>query len=494
MLTISTLLISFAVAGAALTAVTVFFKKHLSVLVTFLQHFCGVWFVFSGIVKAIDPIGTGYKMEDYFASFAQTAEGTWLKGIAPMFPFLSKYANGFSISMIVLEIALGVMLILGIRRKLTAWLFFAVTVFFTLLTGFTYLSGYVPMEANFFDFSKWGKYVPTQMRVTDCGCFGEFLKLDPKISFLKDILLLMPASILFLIGWKKMHVIGGNWLRNAVTIATVAGASLFCVQNTYFDLPVIDFRPFKIGTDVRTQKEKEQEAESKRPLTYVLTNKTDGKIVELPMDQFMKQYKDFPKDQWIYDQRKGETSIPITKISDFHLEIAGQGDVTDEILQEEGWSVMVVAYDLKSDGMVSKTMIVQDTTWKTDTIRLAKGAISQIIRSVQAVTPRNVTVESKKWNENYGKVFREKINPFVEAAEKAGMKVYAATSPNDPATVDAFRHFAQTAYPFYQGDDRLLKTITRSNPGVVIWKNGVVKAMYHELKMPTFDAVKGDFK
>lgn len=492
MLSLSTLLTSFAVSGAVLTALTVAKKKHLNILMTFLQHFCGVWFVFSGIVKAIDPIGTAYKMEDYFAAFEQTASGTWLKSMAGLFPFMSKYAAGFSIGMIVLEIALGVFLLFGIQKKWTAWLFFWVSLFFTVLTGFTYLSGYVPTEANFFDFTKWGKYVPTQMRVTDCGCFGEFLKLDPKVSFLKDILLLMPASILFVLGLKKMHTIGGDLLRKILGIGAVLGSVLFCYQNTYLDLPVVDFRPFKIGTNVREQKEKEQEAESKRPITYVLTNKTDGKVVELPMDEFMKQFKNYPKDAWTYDQKKGETTIPITKISDFHLEIPGQGDITDDLLQDEGWSVMVMAYALESDGLLTKTLTVQDTTWRADTLKTANPI--QITRTVSGITPRSVTIESKKWNEGFGQIFREKINPFAEAAEKAGMKVYAVTSPNDPATVDDFRHFAQTAYPFYQGDDRLLKTIIRSNPGIVVWHNGTVKAMYHWKKVPSFDSVKDKFK
>ena len=392
MITLSTLLTSFAVSGAGLTALTVAKKKHLNILMTFLQHFCGVWFVFSGIVKAIDPIGTAYKMEDYFAAFQQTAEGTWLKGLAPIFPFLSKYAAGFSIFMIVLEILLGVFLLFGIQKKWTAWLFFWVSLFFTVLTGFTYLSGYVPQEANFFDFSKWGKYIPTQMRVTDCGCFGEFLKLDPKVSFMKDILLLMPAALLFIFGWRKMHTIGADLFRKIVGWATVVGSILFCYRNTYMDLPVVDFRPFKIGTNVREQKEKEQEAESKRPITYVLTNKTDGKVVELPMDEFLKQFKNFPKDQWNYDQRKGETSIPITKISDFHLEIPGQGDITEDILQEEGWSVMVMAYALQSDGLTSRTVSVQDTTWRMDTLKTANPI--QVTRSPAAVTPRSVELHS----------------------------------------------------------------------------------------------------
>ena len=154
----------------------------------------------------------------------------------------------------------------------------------------------------------------------------------------------MPAALLFLFGWRKMHVLGSDLLRKIVAALTVVGSFLFCFRNAYLDLPVVDFRPFAVGTNVREQKEKEHDAETKRPLTYILTNKTDGKVVEMPVDQFLKEYKSYPKDAWKYDQRKGETAIPITKISDFHIEIPGQGDITDQILEDSAYSIMVVAY------------------------------------------------------------------------------------------------------------------------------------------------------
>jgi len=169
MTSLSSLLIQFAVIGAVLTGLTVWAKMHKNVIWTFLQHFVGVWFVFSGLVKAVDPIGTAYKMEDYFAAFEVTFDGlnNVFKGLAPVFPWLSEHAIGFSISMIVLEIVLGVALIIGWRKKLTAWLFLLLMIVFTILTGFTYLTGYVPTDANFFDFAKWGPYLKEQMRVQD---------------------------------------------------------------------------------------------------------------------------------------------------------------------------------------------------------------------------------------------------------------------------------------------------------------------------------------
>jgi uncharacterized membrane protein YphA (DoxX/SURF4 family) len=202
-MTLTTLVISVAVTALVLTLLAAFSGRKIeNYIVSYFQFFTGALFLFSGWVKAVDPLGTAYKMEQYFAEFESTFEGTWMSFLAPMFPALSEYAIAFSVFMVVFEIVLAVMLLVGFWRRITAWAFFLLVVFFTFLTGFTYLTGYVPEGVNFFEFGKWGPYVSTNMKVTDCGCFGDFLKLEPKVSFLKDIVLLVP-SLLFLFQWKK---------------------------------------------------------------------------------------------------------------------------------------------------------------------------------------------------------------------------------------------------------------------------------------------------
>ncbi|RMD98375.1 MAG: DoxX family membrane protein, partial [Bacteroidetes bacterium] len=134
-MTIITLMIYVAIAAAILTGLTVFvLKAQKSILMTYVQHFCGSLFIFSGYVKAVDPLGTAFKMEQYFAEFYYTFNETALSFIAPMFPWMSEHGLLISVAMIVFEIALGVMLIVGARPKLTAWLFFLLVVFFTILT------------------------------------------------------------------------------------------------------------------------------------------------------------------------------------------------------------------------------------------------------------------------------------------------------------------------------------------------------------------------
>ena len=479
-------------------------KEHKSILWSFLQHFCGVWFTFSGLVKAVDPIGTAYKMEDYFAAFEPTFAGlnNVFAGIAPLFPWLSKYAEGFSIFMIVLEIALGVMLIVGFKRRLTAWLFFLVVFFFTVLTGFTYLTGFVPTEANFFDFAQWGPYVKTQMRVTDCGCFGDFIKLDPKISFFKDLGLMIPA-LLFLFRWSKMHELWNGRVQNLAVGITTAASLLFCLQNTYWDLPAVDFRPFKVGANVRERKELETNAKVDI-LGWVLRNDSLDKTITFmePEPGKITYYKEYTKAQgWkVKDQiqtdwyvEKDGQKIPVTKtkVSDFAVE-SSEGEVTDDILNEKGYSLMIIAYKLKGQKQI-ETIAVPDTTWASDTVRVTKDSFylqPRIVSVGQKTIEKEVFIPAA----DYAERFQKEVNPLAEAASKAGWKVYAITTYGDSESAADFAERVQAKYSFYKADDKLLKTIIRANPGVVVWKDGQVLDMYHHRHLPTFEALSGKWK
>lgn len=501
MVSLPALIISFAILGAFLTFITKYLGKTRNTLVTFFQHFCGVWFIFSGLVKAVDPIGTAYKMEDYFAAFAQTAEGLTnvLKNVAPVFPLLAKYSLGFSIFMIVLELILGVMLIVGNNRRTTAWLFFIVMIFFTALTGFTFLTGYVPAEANFFDFAKWGPYIKTQMRVTDCGCFGDFIKLDPKISFFKDVALMVP-TLIFLFGWRSMHQLWGSGTRRLVVTASVLASLLFCIRNAYMNLPWVDFRPFKVGTNVREQYELEKSAQVDI-LGWILENDSTKQVVKYmePEAGKITYYKTYPKNQgwkvkdqiqtdWYVEKEGKRMPITKTKVSEFAVENGDNGEVTDELLSEKGYSMMIVAYKLKGEKKL-ESITVQDTSFVTDTIRVGKDSM-RYERRIASLTPRTIEKESFMPTAEYADFYRNGVNPLAEAAQKAGWKVYAITTIGDAAVSSDFRQKIGAAYPFYKADDKLLKTIIRANPGVVIMKDGVVTAMYHHNHLPKFEEIK----
>jgi uncharacterized membrane protein YphA (DoxX/SURF4 family) len=502
MTSLPTLLTTFAIVGAIFTAWTVWRKLHKNILMTFLQHFCGVWFIFSGLVKAVDPIGTAYKMEDYFVQFQSTFEGLTnvFKGIAPLFPWLAGYSNGFSIFMIVLEMLLGLMLILGEKPRLTAWLFFIVMVFFTALTGFTYLTGYVPSEANFFDFAKWGPYVQTQMRVTDCGCFGDFIKLDPRISFFKDLGLMLPAFF-FLFRSKWMHQLLAARTRSLVVAVAAMASVFFCIRNTYWDLPMVDFRPFKVGSDVRARKE--LEASAKVDIVgWVLENTSTGEKVKFmePEPGKITYFKDYPKDKgWkVKDQIKTDwyvlvdsvrTPITKTKVSEFAVESTENGEVTDDLLAEKGYSLMIVAYHLEG-ARQTEMLTVQDTTWATDTIQVGKDS-TRLQQRVVSIEPQQVEKQVFVPTAEYADFFRSGVNPLAEAAAQAGWKVYAITTYGDAeVAADFAQKVGATKYPWYKADDKLLKTIIRANPGVVVWQDGKVLGMYHHHHLPKFEQLQ----
>jgi len=458
-------------------------------LVSYLQNFCGALFVFSGWVKAIDPLGTAYKMEQYFGEFESTFEGTWMSFLAPMFPWLSEYAIAFSVFMIVFEIVLGIMLLLGSRPKLTAWAFLLLVGFFTFLTGFTYLTGYVPSEVNFFEFSKWGPYVESNMKVTDCGCFGDFLKLKPKVSFFKDIFLLLPA-LLFVFRTKQMHQLFSGKVRTGIIVASTIGLTIYCLSNYVWDLPHIDFRPFNVGKNVLATKQVEEEAAaSVKILSYKMTNKGNGEVIELPYNQFLKEFKNYPKEEWSYEQIKSTPTIEPTKISDFSVTDLEGNEVTDEILNDPNYHFMVVCYKLYADSHSEKIM-VNDTTFVFDTLTIAGIDSQQIVKKVGDITQRESTKQSFKFDDDFMASFTTKLNPFLEKAEQAGFKVYGIAGGAGQAMIDDFRHETQSAYPFYEADDILLKTIVRSNPGLVLWKNGTIVQKWHINKLPTFETVQ----
>jgi uncharacterized membrane protein YphA (DoxX/SURF4 family) len=503
MTSLPSLLVIFAVIGLVFTVLTYRAGAVKSIFYTFLQHFCGVWFIFSGLVKAVDPIGTAYKMQDYFVAFEQTFAGlnNVFKGFAPMFTWLSGYTNGFAITMIVLEIVLGVMLIVGFNRKLTAWLFFIVMVFFTVLTGFTYLTGYVDLENNFFDFAKWGPYVKAQMRVQDCGCFGDFIKLDPKISFLKDIGLMLPA-FLFLFGQKHMHQLWTASRRTLVTALGVAATTLFCFYNTYWNLPVVDFRPFKIGNNVRERVALEKSAKTEI-IGWVLENTNNGQVVTFmePEPGKITYYKTYAKaDGWkvkdqiqtdLFVEQDGKR-VPITrtKVSDFKVEDSQNNEVGETILEEKGYSLMIVAYHLEGEKTVEQ-ITVQDSIYAFDTLKV-KDQI-QVARRATGVQSR--TVEQPGFNAelHYADMFKQ-LNPVAAAAKQAGWKVYGITTIADAESAAPFTKATGADYPFYRADEKLLKTIIRANPGLVIWKDGAVVGMYHHRHLPSAEALLGRYK
>ncbi len=176
--------------------------------------FVGAVFIFSGFVKLIDPIGSQYKFEEYFSESVLNME------------FLIPYALPFSILLIIAEILLGVMLLIGFRSKFTVWSLFLLTLVFLFLT--------------------W--YSAYYNKVTDCGCFGDAVKLSTWGTFYKNILLIGLITFL-VIRVKDVKSIFPDKIGKILTFLSLAGF-LFIVQHVLTHLPIIDFRAYAIGKNI----------------------------------------------------------------------------------------------------------------------------------------------------------------------------------------------------------------------------------------------------
>ena len=487
-MTLSILLIRVAIAAALLTLLTYFgFKKKESLVMSYVQNFCGALFIFSGWVKAIDPLGTAYKLVDYFDQFEAVFAETWFGFLAPMFPFLATYKVPVSVFVIVFEIVLGLMLIIGHKPKFTAWSFFLLVLFFTALTGFTFLTGYVPPDANFFSFSSWGAYDAANMKVTDCGCFGDFLKLEPKVSFLKDVFLLFPA-VFFLLRSKTMHQIFHHNVRSILVAVATIGLLVYSISNYSWDLPHTDFRPFKIGVDVAEQRKAELDAQSNvQIMAYRVENKTTGEVKEIPYAEYLKTFKDYPKEEWNLDQISTEPTLPLTKLGEFDLTGMDHESLNSIILENEDPTLLIVAYELFGDGTPT-SVTIQDTIYGMDTILAADGTMS-LSRNIQEIRTRTEQGIDYQWKDYYADRYTDVVLPFVKQAEEADWDIVVATAGADEEQILDFKEDIGLEGIYGSGDDKLLKTIVRSNPGIVLIQNGKILDKWHYKKLPSFNSV-----
>jgi uncharacterized membrane protein YphA (DoxX/SURF4 family) len=489
-MTIWNLIGTFAAVGILLTIIMRWRGIPKNLITSFLQNFCGVWFFVSGLVKAIDPTGTGFKMEQYFASFEQTFSGTWLKSICGIFPWLSAHSIGFSIFMIVLELALGLMLIFGNVPKWTARLFFVILVFFTVLTGYTFLTGFVPQDQNFFNFSAWGPFVKENMKVTDCGCFGDFLKLDPRVSFLKDLFLLIPGFY-FLFRHKTMHQLFSAAGRGSLLIISTVLFIAYCCYYSFMAEPAVDFRPFREGVNIRDQRQAELDAESNRKITHWrLLELATNSVQTITDEQYMSNLANYPKTAWkVIEQVKDDPKVPSTKLTDFYVYGKDDADVSEEILGDAATTVWVLMYKVPSHSAGSQTITVQDTIFHTDSIRTVDQStgdtilvLRQVVDSLGSVQK---TINAYSFDPTWLARLKNQVQPLTVAANAAKVKVVAITPMLDPSVETALMEQSGINYPILHADDILLKTIMRSNPGVLVIKNGQIIAKYHFNHLPT---------
>jgi uncharacterized membrane protein YphA (DoxX/SURF4 family) len=271
----------------------------------------GMVFVLSGFVKGVDPLGTSYRLEDYFQVF----HATWLL----------PYALFFSILLCTFEFVLGMALIFSIRLKVTAWILLFVSGFFTILTFFDALYNTVP----------------------DCGCFGDALKLTNWETFYKNIFLMILAVIIFS---RRKRTVPCFLPKNEVrfTSLVISLFAVFCVY-AYTMLPVIDFLPFKTGSRLISK-------EATAPQIYLTyKNKKTGETKEYLSPNFPWKDKVWMA-EWEYVSQKVNTvsENDLIYIQDIH-----SLDVTREVLGNVNGTLLIVSYDLQKAHIKALTKVIE---------------------------------------------------------------------------------------------------------------------------------------
>jgi hypothetical protein len=208
---------------------------------------------------------------------------------------------------------------------------------------------------------------------------------------------------------------------------TLVVSLFFCLYNFVWNEPVIDFRPYAIGNDINVMRTVQRP--EKRDFVFIYKNKKTGEAKEFKTAELGNITED-----WEYKDRKDiilDEGIP-ARISNLFIYNEDKEDITDSLLHDPNYSLMVV---------------------------------------------------SPKVSESCECCFKEHLNPLAEACDKAHIKFYALTSED----AEAFRHKNQTAFPFYMADETPIKTMMRSNPGLMLLKNGVVVNKWHRKHLPTFE-------
>ncbi len=351
----------------------------------FCRFFVGILFIISGLIKLNDPIGTAIKMEEYFEVFALDFH--------PIFEYFSSISLLIAIVMCVSEVVLGVALLIYYRMKLTSWLLLILIVFFTFLT---FYSAYFH-------------------KVTDCGCFGDALKLTPWTSFGKDLVLLALIAVLF-VHRNKLTSSYQSWSGNIIMSLTV----LFSFYVAYFTvnhLSFIDFRAYKTGADIRKL------MKSSEPIQYKYTLTKEGKDVE---------FSTYPTDTtYKYKSMEIVNKEALPKITDY------------AIWNDEG--------DFTQESFTGKKLLI-------------------FVLKPQKANTSKMT----------------KINELVKKLANNGIQTWLVSS-SDYNSIATFRNENQLSFPYFYADATVIKTVIRSNPGLMLMQDGIVRGKWHYNDVPEIE-------
>lgn len=385
----------------------------LFVLINRISRFAvGGLFIFSGFIKANDPVGFSYKLKEYFEVFKEDS------GLE-IFEAFAHIALPLAVLLCVSEMALGFMLLVGYRKKLTLGLLLTQIIFFTFLT---FYSAY---------FNK----------VTSCGCFGDFLVLKPWESFGKDIALLILIIDLFII-IKSINELFSPLLTITFTLLAILLSVLFPIY-TYRNLPVFDFRAYKIGDNIKKNMEAGADYQpAKYESILVYKNLKTNELREFSNDEYnkLKIWEDTLTWAWAETKNKLiHDAINPPKIMDFSIQSLDGYDLKDSVLNNKDYMFLLIAWDLNE-------------------------------------TESDPTLHAK-------------INDLYKLASGDKIKMLALTQ-SDAKLIDNYKHDHQALYDFANGDGTVLKTMIRSNPGLILIKDGTVIMNWHYNNFPSYSDAK----
>ena len=355
----------------------------MKVLVGVSRIFVGVLFIISGLIKLNDPVGFSFKLGDYFAPEVLNL------------PFLEPYALVIAVLVVILEVLLGVMLIVGYAKKFTLWSLLLMIVFFTFLT---FYSAY---------FNK----------VTDCGCFGDALKLTPWESFSKDVVLLI--LILFLYkGSRYLQPFFSKGVRSiSVFISLIL--CLWLGLHVLEHLPVIDFRAYKVGTNI-----------------------TKGMQTPANAPRAVYQYN------WSFDVN-GQQKTVINRGEDPKIDGTLLG-VETSVLQK-GYEPPIHDFSIERDGTDYTTQMLEE-------------------EHLLVVIAYNLNVA-----QNEGFI---SIKEATDSAIKKGYTVIGISASSTSETEKLAAKY-DLDFKFYFCDMTALKTIIRSNPSIIRLEKGTILQKLH---------------
>ena len=350
-------------------------------------------FIFSGYVKAIDPLGTLYKLKDYAAAMA-------LNDILPDWALVI-----VAIALGALEFSLGVFMLFAVRRHAVSKLTLALMSVMTALTVWIYIAD----------------------PVKDCGCFGDALKLTNGETLLKNIVLIACAT---LVAWRPADMARfisrtNQWIVKYYTIAYIVVTSVYCL----YTLPIFDFRPYRVGTNIKQGMEIPEGAEQPEfESTFIL--RKNGVTREFTLDNY-------PDSTWEYvDTKTVQTKKGYEPpIHDFAITTNDTGeDITEQVLTKKGYTFL----------LVSPRLAVADDS-------------------------------------NFGD-----IDQIYEYATENGVDFFCLTASTNE-DIERWRELTGAEYTFCNADETTLKTMIRSNPGLILLKDGTIIGKWSHNALPQTD-------